>query len=269
MTNLEPLPGAAKPRLYHAPSSYYSTIARLALAEAGIDYEQIFIDILFRGSQRLAPYARLNRSMTVPTLVLPGRVLAQSRDIADFALGSAGVPPDPETQAWVDRHYAFPVEELTFGLFLAGHRLARAVIPAKLASIRRQLLRSATAHPDLAEVYQARAAVFLAREQTFDPQASVDLAAARRREAIGLLDRLEDHLADGRAVMIPPGYTVADVVWTVFLARIELLGMAGEIARRPALAGYWSQAKARPSFKAADVWTKFHPARIAWGIVRG
>ncbi len=36
MTNHNKTLSNDKPRLYHAPSSYYSMIARLALAEAGI-----------------------------------------------------------------------------------------------------------------------------------------------------------------------------------------------------------------------------------------
>ena len=39
---------AATPRLYHAPSSYYSMIARLALAEGGIAYEPVFMEIHVR-----------------------------------------------------------------------------------------------------------------------------------------------------------------------------------------------------------------------------
>ena len=77
-------PGNIRPRLYHAPSSYFSMIARLALAEAGIDHEQVFVDIHFRSGQQLPAYARLNPNMTVPTLVLPGRVLDASRDMGHF-----------------------------------------------------------------------------------------------------------------------------------------------------------------------------------------
>lgn len=38
-------PSGAKPRLYHALSSYYSMIARLALIEGGIAYEPVVVDI--------------------------------------------------------------------------------------------------------------------------------------------------------------------------------------------------------------------------------
>ena len=75
----------AVPRLYHAPSSYYSMIARLALAEGGIAYQPVFVEIHVRMSQQQPDYVRLNPNMTVPTLVLADRVLDQSRDIARSA----------------------------------------------------------------------------------------------------------------------------------------------------------------------------------------
>src|SRR5262245_34850637 len=49
----------AKPRLYHTPSSYYSMIARLALAEGGVAHERVFVDIHVRMSQQEPDYVRL------------------------------------------------------------------------------------------------------------------------------------------------------------------------------------------------------------------
>ena len=262
-------PDSVKPRLYHAPSSYFSMIARLALTEAGIDHEQVFVDILFRGSQQLPAYARLNPYMTVPTLVLPGRILDQSRDILNVALSGPEREHSAEITSWIDLHYSYPIEELTFGGFLARHAVARAIIPAKIAATRRRLLRLAATHPDLAEVYKGRAAVFAKRESTFDPKLAVDLAKTRREEAIGLLDRLECQLADRRDVMVPPNYSTADVVWTVFLARMAFAGMEEEIAGRPALMRYWQAMKARPSFAAADIWTRLHVGRLIRDILHG
>ncbi len=244
-------------------------IARLALAEAGIDHEQVFVDILFRRSQQLPAYVRLNPNMTVPTLVLAGRVLDQSREILNVALSGAGQAPDAETASWLDLHYAYPIEELTFGGFLARHAAARAIIPARMAAVRRRLLQAAAAHPDLAKVYERRAEVFAERERIFDPKMAVHLLATRRTEAVGLLDRLERHLADRCDVMVPPDYGAADVVWTVFLARMTFVGMAGKIADRPALARYWGAMKARPSFVAADIWTTLQVGRVIFGIIHG
>ncbi|WP_422009473.1 glutathione S-transferase family protein [Reyranella sp.] len=263
MTEFAKLSGA-RPRLYQTPSSYYSMIARLALAEGGIAYERLFVDIHFRLGQQQPDYVRLNPGMTVPTLVLADRVLTESRDIAEYALGAA---TDPETRAWLDLHYAYPIEELTFGGILARNPLARILIPKRLESIRRQLLAQAARNPDLASVYQARAAVFAERVEAFEPDAVVALSQQRRTEAIGFMDRLEQTLRDGRPVLVPPAYGVADVVWTVFLGRMEFAGLGAEIPKRPALARYWTALQARPSFAAADIWTKFHIGRLIGGIL--
>ncbi|HZD91535.1 MAG TPA: glutathione S-transferase family protein [Pseudolabrys sp.] len=259
-------PGA-KPRLYHAPSSYYSAIARLALAEAGLAYEPVVVDILFRMSQQQPDYARLNSNMTVPTLVLPGRVLDQSRDIAEFAYGLDDGMLDAATRTWLDLHYGYPIEELTFGHLLSRNPFARWFIPRQLAASHRRLLALAEANPDLADAYRTRAAVFAGRAAVFDSKKVVEVAERRRAEAIGLMDRLDSALADGRAVLVPPAYGIVDTIWTVFLARANFVGLGTEIAKRPQLVAYWRAMQARPSFTAADVWTRLHPLRMLGGFL--
>ncbi len=263
----EPKVPGAKPRLYHALSSYYSMIARLALIEGGVAYESTVIDIHLKMVQQQPDYVRLNPNMTVPTLVLPDRALDQSRDIAEYALGVSDATLDGETKAWLDLHYGFEVEQLTFGGLLARNRLARTMIPKRLEAVRRSLLKRAVQNPDLAKVYEARAEAFAARIRAFEPDTVVQLAQKRRAEAIGFMDRLEQTLQDGRAVLVPPAYGVADVVWTVFLARMEFVGMGAEIEKRPALARYWRAMQARPSFAPADIWTKMHVFRLVGGML--
>lgn len=90
-------PVSIEPKLYHKPSSYYSMIARLALSEANIAHEEVFVDIHLRGRQQSPAYVPPNPNMTVPTLVLPGRVLDQSRDILCFSLGDDDARLDPDT----------------------------------------------------------------------------------------------------------------------------------------------------------------------------
>jgi len=260
-------PSGAKPRLYHALSSYYSMIARLALIEGGIAYESVVIDIHLKMVQQQPDYVRLNPNMTVPTLVLPDRILDQSRDIAEHALGVSEATIDGDTKAWLDLHYGYPIEELTFGGLLARNPLARRMIPKRLEAARRRLLQRAAQNPDLAGIYEARAAVFAGRIRTFDPVAVAGLAQQRRADAIGFMDRLEQTLADGRGALVPPAHGIADVVWTVFLARMEFVGMGAELQKRPALARYWRAMQARPSFGPADIWTKLHVFRLIGGML--
>ena len=246
--------------LYHAASSYYSMIARLALTEGGVAYTSVPVDIHRRKEQFAPDYVRLNPGMTVPTLQLPDRVLTESRDILFHALGGES----PASRRWVDLQYAFPIEELTFGLFLSWNPLARRAIPRQLAAVEALLRTLAQDHPDLAPAYLRRAEVFAGRVQAFDPDAVRSLAATRMTEACGLLDTLEQALSDGRSFLVPQAYGPADVVWTVFLARIHFLRRGEEIERRPAVARYEAAMLARPSFDAADVWSRIHP----WKLVR-
>jgi ganglioside-induced differentiation-associated protein 1 len=254
-------------RLYHAPSSYYSMIARLSLAEAGRSYTAVFVDLHLRGGQQAPAYARLNPNMTVPTLVGPDFVLDQSRDIAEFALQRREADLDAETRGWLDLHYGFPIEELTFGGFFSRNPLARLLIPRRLASAERRLRALAAANPDLADLYRARAELFRERVRTFEPEKAIELYARRRRQAIGFLDRLQACLADERLVIGPSDYGLADVVWTVFLGRIEFAGLGAEIARRASLEHYWQAMRARPSFSAADIWTRLHLGRLLAGML--
>ena len=258
---------AAELRLYQAPSSYYSTIARLALAENGVAYTPEFVDIHARMTQQSPAYVRLNPGMTVPTLVGPDFKLTESRDIAEYAFGLKDASIDEETRGWLDLHYGFPIEELTFGVLLKRNPLARLFVPRRLAAARARLLKLAAENPDLKALYEERAHVFAGRMLAFDPRLAWALAERRRAEAIGFLDKLEAALADGRESLVQPRYGVADVVWTVFLSRIEFVGLSAEIAKRARLARYWRAAQARPAFKAADVWTRMHFGRLIGGIL--
>ena len=222
-------------------------IARLALIEAGIAFESITVDIHRRKQQLEPAYVRLNPNMTVPTLEVGASIrLDQSRDIVA---------------------HAFPIEELTFGWLLNWNPLAPRVIPKSLKGIEEKLRGLAAEHPDLADRYLARAEVFAGRVRTFDPENIAALFEARKAEALALLDMLEALVADGRAFLVPSGYGPADVVWTVFLARMRFIHWGREIEKRPALSRYEAAMKARPSFEAADLWTSLHPLRLLWQVL--
>ena len=54
---------------------------------------------------------------------------------------------------------------------------------------------------------------------------------------------------------------MADVIWTVFLARLELLGMEREIRQRTFTCAFYRQMKLRASFEEAKIWNKIRPIR--------
>jgi tetrachloro-p-hydroquinone reductive dehalogenase len=253
---------AGSATLHHSPSSYYSTIARLALVERRVPFTPVKVDIHRRMEQLAPDYARLNPNLTVPTLAVDGRVLSQSRDILLFAFGTAEAALDDATRGWVDRHYAFPIDELTFGWLLSWNPLARRAVPKTLAATEKRLRALAAEYPDLADVYGRRAEVFAGRVRTFDPEGVVAMFGERKRAALELLDALDGALADGRETLVPGGYGPADVVWTVFIARMGFVRFDGEVAARPNLARYARVVKARPSFREADVWDRLSPLKL-------
>jgi len=252
----KPTAATAGSRLFHAASSYYSMIARLGLVEAKRPFTSVSLDIHRRLAQFEPDYARLNPNMTVPTLVDGDRVLPESRDILLFAFARTMSDLAEETKRWLTRHYAFPIEELTFGWLLGWNPVARRAVPKQLEAAERRLRALADEHADLADVYRRRADVFAARRRTFDAAGVAALFDDRRRTALGHLDELEAALRDGRGTLITSGYGPADVVWTVFLARLHWVRLAPEIQRRPALARYAAAMFARPSFDEADVWRR-------------
>lgn len=256
------MPATGPPRLYHAASSYYSMIARLALIEAGRPFTPVKLDIHRRMAQFEPDYARLNPNMTVPTLMLEGGPLSDSRLILFHAFGRGEEEADDATRRLVALQYDFPIDELTFSWLLRWNPLARRFVPGKLAAAEKRLRTLAEAHPDLADLYRRRADIFAGRVRTFDPHAVAALYDSRRAVALSRLDAIESELGDGRAVLVPPAYGPADVVWTVFLARMRFIRLHAELARRPAISRYYAAMAARPSFTAADIWTSLNPLKL-------
>ena len=256
------MPATEPPRLYHAASSYYSMIARLALIEAGRPFTPVKLDIHRRMAQFEPTYARLNPHMTVPTLMLYGGPLSDSRLILFDAFDRNEDQADDATRRLVALQYEFPIDELTFSWLLRWNVLARRFVPDKLASAERRLRALADSHPDLADLYRRRADVFAGRHRTFDPHAVAALYEERRAAALSRLDMIEGELGDGRAVLVPPTYGPADVVWTAFLARMRFIRLHDELARRKAVSRYYAAMAARPSFTAADIWPSLNPLKL-------
>ena len=66
------------------------------------------------------------------------------------------------------------------------------------------------------------------------------------------LDALDGQV-DDKSFIVGDAYSIADVMWTVILARMEMLDLASEIRGRPRLFAYYETMKRRPSFETARV----------------
>jgi ganglioside-induced differentiation-associated protein 1 len=247
--------------LLHVPPSFYSQIARLGLAEKGVSHRERFVIAGPPAFDSYRPwYMRLNPQGTVPTLLVGDDALADSRDILEQLDtrfdGPALSPDDPEEraamQAWLDRLYAIPVRVWTYG----APRLRK--IGARMNRLRlRALAYFARRHPELAEVYEAKRRDIegFARDATRE-EAVAAVQAQIQRE----LDALDATLSD-RAFIAGPHYSLADVAWTVLVARCIMVGES-PLEGRPALTRWYRSVEARPSFRRADVWDRFRPRKL-------
>lgn len=258
------MPADTLPLLYHTDSSYYSMIARLALVEAGLPFQGRSIDIHRSRENQLPWFVRLNPGMTVPVLALrdgeaadPPRLLPDSGLILAHAFPAAAVAAE---DGLLRQLYGFPVDMFTFAWLMGWNPIARFLIPRKLAKIRTDMLQLAEANPDLAEPYRRRAEVFGQRVAALsEPQGP--RFAALSAQADALLQRLEKDLT-GQDLLGGGTYGAADVVATVFLARVMFCRQGRRLAGRPAVSAYWRAMHARDSFASADVWDRLKPSLI-------
>jgi glutathione S-transferase len=230
--------------LFHAAPSYYSMVARLALAEAGIATTSRLLDIHLAKQQLSDDYRALNPHMTVPTLRGPDLLLTDSSEILAFAAARAGA-------AWADAdptlapaigdavqgHYAISIETLTFSKLLTARPWLRPLVARLLSGLSRQL--------------EQRAA------HTAIP--APETLAAMRAQVRAYLQGLPP-VADG-AWLFGSRLSSADVVLAVLLARLT---MAAELPLldRPDLQGWWQRYQGRPAVTAADLWTRFQRRRF-------
>lgn len=254
--------------LYHHPGSLCSQKVRLALAEKGVPHEARTIDIGPRAENFQPWYVRLNPHAVVPTLVHDGQPVTDSAKIVRYIDERFDGPPlhagdeaaAAEEARWVDLADALPLRELSYGRVGGpfGWLLRRTdgLRLKKLARLRDE-------NPDLREAYEAK--MEDVKKWFATARDPVQLGAIEARVA-ETLDQLQSHLAS-RDFIGGARYGTADVLWTVVLARLAMLGQRGAIAARPAVAAYFDRMKARPSFTAAKVWDRTPWAEIVKSLL--
>ena len=245
-------------KLYHVAPSFYSQIARLALAEAGIDYEE---QIIIPGPPGFATYKpdymKLNPGGTVPTLLVGSRVLDDSRKILDWI---AGLPLDPplvpedetakaEMERWIERSYGLSERELAYGTGIFKH-IGRFANGKRLRALRR--FRSE--HPDMATIYDAKIADI---EDFMSKAQDKDHVRALAKKFDDAFDALEAHLGrSAYAYIVGEAWSLADLCWTVTVAR-QLMLKKSPLSGRDNLARWFDAMKKRPSYKAAGIMDHF------------
>ena len=252
--------------LYHASSSYYSMIARLALLEANVQFESHRLDIHF-AKQQLAPwYVAINPAMTVPTLSDGKTVWTDSRDILAFARDSAGAcwadsdPPFGEAvEDIVNQHYAIEIEKLTFGTAFLSKPMLRVAFLHFLQTIVRKLSRSLPTAENRAAVSNK----IIVNEERLAFFSASDLAQRveeQRQRVVSLVKALSP---GSKLMLFGDRISSADIVVGVLLARLKMIGLYEQtVGSNAPLRGWYSRYRLRIATQEADLWERFQPLRI-------
>jgi len=242
--------------LYHHNSSVCAAKPRIVFAEKGLVWDGEMLD-LNAGDQFKPEYLKLNPKAVVPTLIHGGRVVIESNIIIEYlddAFPERPLRPrDPWHRAkmrewlkWLDDgsdgiHWAITV--VSYG---ASYRWQLIEL---MGSDSRDALENAltkTMNP-ISQSWTREVVLEGARSESFAmAMRRLDIMLARFEAALG-----EQHWLAG------PDYSLADVAYTSYVTRLELLGFADMWSNRPRVAAWFERIKSRSSF--AEVIGRYRP----------
>ena len=240
--------------LYHFPPSLCSQKVRLALAEKGVAYTSRLVNIGPIMENYEPWYARLNPGLVVPTLAVGDTIITDSARIireVDRRLDGPDLGADrEEVGGWIALQDGLRIRELSYaprswlmGLLSKGSFDKRVQV----------LTRRRDENPELAHLYEARLAdVATWRADTSSPET----IAAYEQQLIDALAQVEAALSE-QPFLAGEAYSLADVGWTVQLARMRFLRLDAHWGA--ATRAYYARMKARESFRTADVWERVKP----------
>lgn len=250
--------------LYHHNSSVCAAKIRVALAEKALDFESRLLRL--DGDQFYPDYLALNPNAVVPTLVHQGRAVIESNIILEYLEDAFPAPPlrpaDLHSRAgarrWMAKldgdggiHHAASVA--TYAIAYRHHLIAKAG-----GTDREALLAAVNASMNPKSRSWLQNVVFQGIE------------SADFRKALFRFDRLFADLETqlGSATWLAgEAYSVADVAFTPYLIRLDLLGLDHFWQARPATRNWYARLRGRES--AAMVLDWYDPKNIELLTTRG
>lgn len=234
--------------LYHHGSSVCAAKVRFAMAEKGLKWEGVYIDIL-TGEQFNSDYLKLNPKGVVPTLVHDDLVIPDSTVICEYLdriePETSLHPQDPWAYAQV-RYWTKAVDEDLHPAcgavtFVCSHRHT---VMKNLGDEGLKEFLASTPEFSVTSDWKSQKDAFT-RYGFEAPGAS---------EKVKLYDsylfKMEDALKEGDW-LVADEFTIADVAMTPYVNRLAMMNMAGmwENGRLPRVAAWFEGIKQRTAFK--------------------
>ena len=259
-------------QLYNIPPSFYSQVARLALCEAGIEWQNRWIMAGPPSCENYEPwYMRINPNGTVPALVVgtkseissksESHTLIDSFDIIRFAQDCSSNQPlctsslnlaCADVGDWVARYRTISLRVVSYGRL---RRLGTFMNRLRLNALRHHL--KACSDIQLKRAYEDKITDI---ESFMRDAADKECVRHEITQANGWLDQL-DQLLGNQSYIAGAQYTLADLVWTVTVARFQMIGL-DPLTNRPNLKGWFAAMRQRPSYDAASIWDRPRPGQV-------
>jgi glutathione S-transferase len=233
--------------LHHGWRSSASRRVRLCLAEKGLKFESVLVDLTKMEHHR-PEYLKLNPNGVIPLLVLPdGRSLYESGTICEYLDETYPEPPlrpdDPYRRAEM-RNWIRYADERIGNLIIFNWKHSIAKVAQKMTDA--ELAEAMKKIPSK----ERQQAWLRAARQPYTPEEEND---ARRRLTL-MLDKMEESLRQ-HAWLVGDRYSLADIAVVPFVKRMdeEIIPDEMSAAKHPRVHAWWQKLQARPAFKEARI----------------
>ena len=238
--------------LYHHGSSVCAAKVRFAMAEKGLDWEGVYIDIL-KGEQFTPEYLALNPKGVVPTLVHDDLVIPDSTVIIEYldqiAPETSVHPTDPWERAQV-RYWTKAVDEDLHPAcgtvtFVCSHRHT---VLRDLGPEGAEKFMASTPKISVTSNWKEQKESFI--RYGFDAPGAADKVKLYDT----YLHKMEDAL-DGHDWLVGDRFSVADISLTPYVNRLAMMSMRGmwEGGRLPNVERWFTAIEANPNFKTSFI----------------
>src|SRR5437588_6694712 len=217
--------------LYHNDMSLCAQKVRLCLAEKGLAWESRHL-VLRAAEHQQDWYRKLNRRAVVPTLIDGDKVIPESNVILEYLDDAFPDPPLAPKDPYGRAKMRLWTKQLDEDI----HDASAAIISFGIA-FRHQYLEKGELGKRMLDAIPN----IFKRERRADviangPRSRYFVIAVRRM--VQLLDEIEEALC-GHEWLAGPMYTLADLAFTPYLARLEHLNILEMVGARTSVAGWY------------------------------